>query len=134
MAAYAQEAAPFRCDGFPAPGAVLWRTSAADDALYFGALVETTLAGVIWIETEGNPLQSAIAGLVVAPAYQRRGIARRLLSHAISKMLEPGILYAMGTTAGSPKSIMENDLSVKPDFCARLPPALCQPAHLCAKM
>ncbi|MEZ4580509.1 MAG: GNAT family N-acetyltransferase [Caldilineaceae bacterium] len=98
MAAYAQEAALLGATDFPP----LRRTVAdirADDARYVGALVETTLAGVIWIETEGNPLQATIAGLVVAPAYQRRGIARRLLRHVLHAV--PGQTFTVSTGAAN---------------------------------
>ena len=99
MAAYAQEAALLGATDFPP----LRRTVAdirADDARYVGALVETTLAGVIWIETEGNPPQSTIAGLVVAPAYQRRGIARRLLSHVLQEHPDQTFIVATGVDNG----------------------------------
>ena len=98
MAAYAQEAALLGVTDFPP----LRRTVAdirADDARYFGASVETTLAGVIWIETGETELQTTIAGLVVAPAYQRRGIARRLLRHVLHAF--PGQTFTVSTGAAN---------------------------------
>lgn len=95
MAAYTQEAALLGITDFPP----LRRTVAdiqADDARYFGALIDDELVGVVSMEEDGKVKEDAevkedwdeaalfIASLVVAPAWQRRGVARQLLARLLA--------------------------------------------------
>lgn len=78
-AAYAQEAALLQVSSFPP----LERT--VDDILrsadtFIGARFGTDLAGALGIEREAPNAVPWLSSLVVAPAFQRRGVASGLLS------------------------------------------------------
>ncbi len=73
---YRQEAELIGAEPFPP----LDRTAADirhDSGTYFGALADSTLAGVLHLQA------SSISSLVVEPHFQRRGIASALIAHVL---------------------------------------------------
>jgi ribosomal protein S18 acetylase RimI-like enzyme len=56
----------------------------AHRGLYFGASVALEVVGALGTETAPDAKSAVIASLVVAPAWQRRGIGRRLLTAALA--------------------------------------------------
>ncbi len=84
MAAYAQEAALLGVHEFP-PLAVTLAQLAAQQVRYFCVMQAEEIFAALALE-EINASQSwLIASLVVAPAQQRRGLARRLLAEVLQR-------------------------------------------------
>ena len=79
IAAYSQEATLLGAVSFPP-----LQRSIADiersDERFFGAYLDATLVGVIALEGKPSSAGMVISSLVVLPAFQRRGVARAMLS------------------------------------------------------
>ena len=83
MAAYTQEAELIEAVGFPPLERTVEQVRSSNEQVW-GALAGNTLVGVIAIELNGEGSPS-VSSLVVAPAWQRRGIARELLLHVLRR-------------------------------------------------
>lgn len=82
MAAYSQEAKLLGAISFPP----LQRTIAdieRSGGRFLGAYLDGTLVGVIALESDSSSAGMDISSLVVLPAFQRRGVARALLSSVV---------------------------------------------------
>jgi ribosomal protein S18 acetylase RimI-like enzyme len=72
---------------------------AADSDFYLGAVEGDALVGVLSVGPDDEAQQLCITVLVVHPAAQRRGIARRLVQAALDRL--PGATFSVATTAGN---------------------------------
>ena len=84
MLAYAQEAKLLGATDFPP----LRRTPeeiCTYEEDFFGAWVSEELVGAISVWPDPEGMGKNIASLVVAPAFQRRGIARRLMAEVLRR-------------------------------------------------
>ncbi|MFN7572711.1 MAG: GNAT family N-acetyltransferase [Betaproteobacteria bacterium] len=96
--AYAQEAALLGLHDF-AP----LRRSLPDlqqsDECFFGAWSGTALIGAIGLEVADVPRRLRIGALIVDPQYQRRGVARRLLTTMLARF--GGYVLSVTTAAAN---------------------------------
>jgi ribosomal protein S18 acetylase RimI-like enzyme len=72
---------------------------ATDSDFYLGAVEGDDLVGVLSVGPDDEAQQLCITVLVVQPAAQRRGIARRLVQAALDRL--PGTAFSVATTAGN---------------------------------
>ena len=82
MLAYAQEAALLGAIHFPPLERTVEDLQAAAETFH-AAYFEDQLAGAISVEREAAGPRMNIASLVVAPAFQRRGVGARLLATVV---------------------------------------------------
>jgi ribosomal protein S18 acetylase RimI-like enzyme len=94
-AAYSQEATLLGAISFPP----LQRTIAdieRSDERFFGAYLDATLVGVIALEGKPSSAGMDISSLVVAPAFQRRGVARALLASVVGDFSSLALTVSTG--------------------------------------
>lgn len=80
--AYAQEAALLKAHWFPPLNETLDELRASPER-FLAAFVGADLAGAIGVEPDPDEPATTIGSLVVAPAFQRRGIARALMMQVL---------------------------------------------------
>ncbi len=95
QAAYLQEAELLGAVVFPPLSQTIADIQRMSD-FFFGASFGEELVGVLSIDQSASPIRSSISSVTVTPAYQRRGVARMLLSIVLDADQSAEVIVSTG--------------------------------------
>ncbi|WP_234775715.1 GNAT family N-acetyltransferase, partial [Paraburkholderia tropica] len=95
LAAYQQEAALLRVERFPPLDRNVFDILESNDD-FFGARIDDVIVGVFSLEAANGETPACISSMTVIPEYQRRGVARALMSELLRAFDEEHLTVSTG--------------------------------------